>query len=168
MSKSNSFKKSRKLALGIAVAMGCSMVSVAFADQTITEPIIGPDNLPFSENVNVEVSNNLIAGGPWLPNIGAAVSASEEGTELSIDMGNNALSIIGNNDGHSTGIAAINKGKVEITSTGDLSVYAESTNGNKGQTAALFVNGGGQILIHNDDNVLSLNGTTGNSTTMVL
>ena len=164
MSKSNSFKKSRKLALGIAVAMGCSMASVAFADQTITEPIIGPDNLPFSENVNVEVSNNLIAGGPWLPNIGAAVSASEEGTELSIDMGNNALSIIGNNDGHSTGIAAINKGKVEITSTGDLSVYAESTNGNKGQTAALFVNGGGQILIHNDDNVLSLNGTTGNST----
>ena len=164
MSKSNSFKKSRKLALGIAVAMGCSMVSVAFADQTITEPIIGPDKLSFSENVNVEVSNNLIAGGPWLPNIGAAVSASEEGTELSIDMGNNALSIIGNNDGHSTGIAAINKGKVEITSTGDLSVYAESTNGNKGQTAALFVNGGGQILIHNDDNVLSLNGTTGNST----
>lgn len=164
MSKSNSFKKSRKLALGIAVAMGCSMASVAFADQTITEPIIGPGNLPFSENVNVEVSNNLIAGGPWLPNIGAAVSASEEGTELSIDMGNNALSIIGNNDGHSTGIAAINKGKVEITSTGDLSVYAESTNGNKGQTAALFVNGGGQILIHNDDNVLSLNGTTGNST----
>ena len=53
MSKSNSFKKSRKLALGIAVAMGCSMASVAFADQTITEPIIGPDNLPFSENVNV-------------------------------------------------------------------------------------------------------------------
>ena len=164
MSKSNSLKKSRKLALGIAMALGCSMASVAFADQTITEPIIGPDNLPFSENVNVEVSNNLIAGGPWLPNIGAAVSASEEGTELSIDMGNNALSIIGNNDGHSTGIAAINKGKVEITSTGDLSVYAESTNGNKGQTAALFVNGGGQILIHNDDNVLSLNGTTGNST----
>ena len=164
MSKSNSLKKSRKLALGIAMALGCSMASVAFADQTITEPIIGPANLSFSENVNVEVSNNLIAGGPWLPNIGAAVSASEEGTELSIDMGNNALSIIGNNDGHSTGIAAINKGKVEITSTGDLSVYAESTNGNKGQTAALFVNGGGQILIHNDDNVLSLNGTTGNST----
>ena len=164
MSKSNSFKKSRKLALGIAVAMGCSMASVAFADQTITEPIIGPDNLSVSENVKVEVSNNLIAGGPWLPNIGAAVSASEEGTELSIDMGNNALSVIGKNAGHSTGIAAINKGKVEITSTGDLSVYAESTNENKGQTAALFVNGGGQILIHNDDNVLSLNGTTGNST----
>lgn len=49
MSKSNSFKKSRKLALGIAVAMGCSMVSVAFADQTITEPIIGPDKLSFQK-----------------------------------------------------------------------------------------------------------------------
>lgn len=35
MSKSNSFKKSRKLALGIAVAMGCSMASVAFADGAI-------------------------------------------------------------------------------------------------------------------------------------
>ena len=33
MSKSNSFKKSRKLALGIAVAMGCSFATVAFADQ---------------------------------------------------------------------------------------------------------------------------------------
>ena len=33
MSKSNSFKKSRKLALGIAVAMGCSFAAVAFADQ---------------------------------------------------------------------------------------------------------------------------------------
>lgn len=63
MSKSNSFKRSRKLALGIAMALGCSMASVAFADQTITEPIIGPANLSFSENVNVEVSNNLIAGG---------------------------------------------------------------------------------------------------------
>ena len=159
-----SWKSSRKLAVGIAMALGCSMASVAFADQAITDPIIGPDNLSFAENVNVKVSNNLIAGGPWLPNIGAAVSASEEGTELSIDMGDNVLSIIGNNDGHSTGIAAINKGKVEITSTGDLSVYAESTNGNKGQTAALFVNGGGQIFIHNGDNVLTLGGKTGNST----
>ena len=159
-----SWKSSRKLAVGIAMALGCSMASVVFADQTITEPIIGPDNLSFSENVTFEVSNNLIAGGPWLPNIGAAVSASEEGTELSIDMGDNALSIIGNNDGHSTGIAAINKGKVEITSTGDLSVYAESTNENKGQTAALFVNGGGQIFIHNGDNVLTLGGKTDNST----
>lgn len=33
MSKSNSFKRSRKLALGIAVAMGCSFATVAFADQ---------------------------------------------------------------------------------------------------------------------------------------
>ena len=64
-----SWKSSRKLAVGIAMALGCSMASVAFADQTITEPIIGPDNLSFSENVTFEVSNNLIAGGPWLPNI---------------------------------------------------------------------------------------------------
>ena len=159
-----SWKSSRRLAVGIAMALGCSMASVAFADQAITDPIIGPDNLSFAENVNVKVSNNLIAGGPWLPDIGAAVSASEEGTVLNIDMDGNALSVIGNNDGHSTGIAAINKGKVEITSTGDLSVYAESTNGNKGQTAALFVNGGGQIFIHNGDNVLTLGGKTGNST----
>ena len=36
MSKSNSFKRSRKLALGIAVAMGCSFATVAFADGAIT------------------------------------------------------------------------------------------------------------------------------------
>lgn len=164
MSKSNSFKKSRKLALGIAVAMGCSMVSVAFADQTITEPIIGPGNLPFSENVNVEVSNNLIAGGPWLPDIGAAVSASEEGTVLNIDMDGNALSVIGKNAGHSTGIAAINSGKVIINSSGAMNVYAESTGQSNGQTAALFVNGGGQIFIHNDNNTITLGGKTGKST----
>lgn len=35
MSKSNSFKRSRKLALGIAVAMGCSFAAVAFADGAI-------------------------------------------------------------------------------------------------------------------------------------
>ena len=93
-----SWKSSRRLAVGIAMALGCSMASVAFADQTITEPIIGPDNLSFSENVTFEVSNNLIAGGPWLPDIGAAVSASEEGTVLNIDMDGNALSVIGKND----------------------------------------------------------------------
>ena len=38
MSKSNSFKKSRKLALGIAVAMGCSFAAVAFADGAIVAP----------------------------------------------------------------------------------------------------------------------------------
>ncbi len=164
MSKSNSLKKSRKLALGIAMALGCSMASVAFADGAIVAESGVITEKSYSSAVDIISENNMIAGGPWLPDIGAAVSASEEGTELNIDMGDNALTVIGNNDGHSTGIAAINKGKVEITSTGDLSVYAESTNGNKGQTAALFVNGGGQIFIHNGDNVLTLGGKTGNST----
>lgn len=49
MSKSNSFKKSRKLALGIAVAMGCSFATVAFADGA--NPLNDTDGLVFNTSI---------------------------------------------------------------------------------------------------------------------
>lgn len=55
MSKSNSFKRSRKLALGIAVAMGCNFATVAFADGAIVAPLAG-------ESENGLVFNNSITG----------------------------------------------------------------------------------------------------------
>lgn len=168
MSKSNSFKKSRKLALGIAVAMGCSFAAVAFADGAIVAPTGVTTN---STATSVSATNNMIAGGQWLPNIGAAVSASGNNTVLNMNLGGNALTVNGYGSSHSTGIAAIDKGVVNINNPGAMSVAAESTGG--GQTAALFVNSGGKIFVHNantsgsktlEEQKLTLTGSTTNST----
>ena len=60
MSKSNSFKRSRKLALGIAVAMGCSFAAVAFADGAI----VAPSGMTTDSTVtSVTATDNMIAGG---------------------------------------------------------------------------------------------------------
>lgn len=168
MSKSNSFKKSRKLALGIAVAMGCSFATVAFADGAIVAPTGVTTN---STATSVSATNNMIAGGQWLPNIGAAVSASGNNTVLNMNLGEKSLTVNGYGSSHSTGIAAIDKGVVNINNPGAMSVAAESTGG--GQTAALFVNSGGKIFVHNantsgsttlEKQKLTLTGTTTNST----
>lgn len=168
MSKSNSFKKSRKLALGIAVAMGCSFAAVAFADGAI----VAPSGITTDSTVtSVTATDNMIAGGQWLPNIGAAVSASGNNTVLNMNLGENPLTVNGYGSSHSTGIAAIDKGVVNINNPGAMSVAAESTGG--GQTAALFVNSGGKIFVHNantsgsktlEEQKLNLTGTTTNST----
>lgn len=168
MSKSNSFKRSRKLALGIAVAMGCSFAAVAFADGAIVAPTGVTTN---STATSVSATNNMIAGGQWLPNIGAAVSASGNNTVLNMNLGGNPLTVNGYGSSHSTGIAAIDKGVVNINNPGAMSVAAESTGG--GQTAALFVNSGGKIFVHNantsgsttlEKQKLTLTGSTTNST----
>lgn len=168
MSKSNSFKKSRKLALGIAVAMGCSFAAVAFADGAIVAPTGVTTN---STATSVSATNNMIAGGQWLPNIGAAVSASGNNTVLNMNLGGNTLTVNGYGSSHSTGIAAIDKGVVNINNPGAMSVAAESTGG--GQTAALFVNSGGKIFVKNastsggktlEEQKLNLTGSTTNST----
>lgn len=168
MSKSNSFKKSRKLALGIAVAMGCSFAAVAFADGAI----VAPSGITTDSTVtSVTATDNMIAGGQWLPNIGAAVSASGNNTVLNMNLGGNTLTVNGYGSSHSTGIAAIDKGVVNINNPGAMSVAAESTGG--GQTAALFVNSGGKIFVHNantsgsktlEEQKLNLTGSTTNST----
>lgn len=92
MSKSNSFKKSRKLALGIAVAMGCSFAAVAFADGAI----VAPSGMTTDSTVtSVTATDNMIAGGQWLPNIGAAVSASGNNTVLNMNLGEKSLTVNG-------------------------------------------------------------------------
>lgn len=73
-----------------------------------------------------------------------------------MDMNGNKLTVDTTTDTHTTGIAAIGKGVVNINNAGAMSVSATSTKG--GQTGALFVNAGGTIQIHNTgaDNVLTL------------
>lgn len=107
-------------------------------------------------STTITPEKHLIAGGAWLPQIGAAISGSDEKHNVTMDMNGNKLTVDTTTDTHTTGIAAIGKGVVNIKNAGAMSVSATSTKG--GQTGALFVNAGGTIQIHNAgaDNVLTL------------
>ena len=105
-----------------------------------------------------------IAGGPFMfGNITASIAAAADHS-ADIQMNGHSLEIKGS---AVSGIAAIGTGKTEIH---DLGASTIDMNGR----AALFVNGGGQILIHNggtnaEDNVLTLRagGSNPNSVAVV-
>lgn len=101
-------------------------------------------------STTITPEKHLIAG------ISAAISGSDEKHNVTMDMNGNKLTVDTTTDTHTTGIAAIGKGVVNIKNAGAMSVSATSTKG--GQTGALFVNAGGTIQIHNDgaDHVLTL------------
>ena len=107
-------------------------------------------------STTITPEKHLIAGGAYLPPISAAISGSNENHNVTMDMNGNKLTVDTTTDTHTTGIAAIGKGVVNIKNAGAMSVSATSTKG--GQTGALFVNAGGTILIHNAgaDHVLTL------------
>ena len=109
-----------------------------------------------ADSTTITPEKHLIAGGAWLPQIGAAISGSDENHNVTIEMNGNKLTVDTTTDTHTTGIAAIGKGVVNINNAGAMSVSAASTK--TGQTGALFVNAGGTINIHNAgaDNVLTL------------
>lgn len=107
-------------------------------------------------STTITPEKHLIAGGAWLPQISAAISGSDENHNVTIDMNGNKLTVDTTTDTHTTGIAAVGKGAVNINNAGAMSVSATSTT--NGQTGSLFVNAGGTINIHNAgaDNVLTL------------
>ena len=109
-----------------------------------------------ADSTTITPEKHLIAGGAWLPQISAGISGSDENHNVTMNMNGNKLTVDTTTDTHTTGIAAIGKGVVNINNAGAMSVTATSTKG--GQTGALFVNGGGTIQIHNAgaDNVLTL------------
>ena len=109
-----------------------------------------------ADSTNITPEKHLIAGGAWLPQISAAISGSDENHNVTIDMNGNKLTVDTTTDTHTTGIAAVGKGIVNINNAGAMSISATSTT--NGQTGALFVNAGGTINIHNAgaDNVLTL------------
>lgn len=109
-----------------------------------------------ADSTTITPEKHLIAGGAYLPPISAAISGSDETHNVTIEMNGNKLTVDTTTDTHTTGIAAIGKGVVNINNAGAMSVSATSTKG--GQTGALFVNAGGTINIHNAgaDNVLTL------------
>lgn len=109
-----------------------------------------------ADSTTITPEKHLIAGGAYVPQISAAISGSDEKHNVTMDMNGNKLTVDTTTDTHTTGIAAIGKGVVNINNAGAMSVSATSTKG--GQTGALFVNAGGTINIHNAgaDNVLTL------------
>lgn len=109
-----------------------------------------------ADSTTITPEKHLIAGGGWLPPISAAISGSDENHNVTMDLNGNKLTVDTTTDTHTTGIAAIGKGVVNIKNAGAMSVSATSTKG--GETGALFVNAGGTINVHNAgaDNVLTL------------
>ena len=109
-----------------------------------------------ADSTTIIPEKHLIAGGAWLPQISAAISGSDENHNVTIEMNGNKLTVDTATDTHTTGIAAVGKGVVNINNAGAMSVSVTSTK--NGQTGALFVNAGGTINIHNAgaDNILTL------------
>lgn len=109
-----------------------------------------------ADSTTITPEKHLIAGGAYVPQISAAISGSDETHNVTMDMNGNKLTVDTTTDTHTTGIAAIGKGVVNIDHAGAMSVSATSTK--NGQTGALFVNAGGTINIHNAgaDHVLTL------------
>lgn len=137
-----------------AAITGDALVDTAYADKGVLK-----DDGTYvftADSTTITPEKHLIAGGAWLPQIGAAISGSDEKHNVTMDMNGNKLTVDTTTDTHTTGIAAIGKGVVNINNAGAMSVSATSTKG--GQTGALFVNAGGTINIHNAgaDHVLTL------------
>lgn len=137
-----------------AAITGDALVDTAYADKGVLK-----DDGTYvftADSTTITPEKHLIAGGAWLPQIGAAISGSDEKHNVTMDMNGNKLTVDTTTDTHTTGIAAIGKGVVNINNAGAMSVSAASTKG--GQTGALFVNAGGTINIHNAgaDHVLTL------------
>ena len=115
-------------------------------------------------STTITAGKTLIGAGPFIPvPISAAVSgggnSQGKSHEADLDLHGNSMTINTTTDTHTTGITAIGAGIVDIANAGKISVNAESTGG--GQTAAIFVNGGGTVKIHNGgsdaaDKVLTL------------
>ena len=151
--------KTSKPGSQIAKEFTAAITGDAAADTVYIEKGVLKDNGTYvftADSTTITPEKHLIAGGAWLPQISAAISGSDENHNVTIDMNGNKLTVDTTTDTHTTGIATVGKGAVNINNAGAMSVSATSTT--NGQTGALFVNAGGTINIHNAgaDNVLTL------------
>ena len=151
--------KTSKPGSQIAKEFTTAITGDAAADKVYIEKGVLKDDGTYvftADSTTITPEKHLIAGGAWLPQISAAISGSDENHNVTIDMNGNKLTVDTTTDTHTTGIAAVGKGAVNINNAGAMSINATSTT--NGQTGALFVNAGGTINIHNAgaDNVLTL------------
>ena len=151
--------KTSKPGSQIAKEFTTAITGDAAADKVYIEKGVLKDDGTYvftAGSTTITPEKHLIAGGAWLPQISAAISGSDENHNVTIDMNGNKLTVDTTTDTHTTGIAAVGKGAVNINNAGAMAINATSTT--NGQTGALFVNAGGTINIHNAgaDNVLTL------------
>lgn len=151
--------KTSKPGSQIAKAFTTAITGDATADTVYIEKGVLKDDGTYvftADSTTITPEKHLIAGGAWLPQISAAISGSDDDHNVTIDMNGNKLTVDTTTDTHTTGIAAVGKGTVNINNAGAMAISAASTT--NGQTGALFVNAGGTINIHNAgaDNVLTL------------
>ena len=151
--------KTSKPGSQIAKEFTAAITGDAAADKVYIEKGVLKDDGTYvftAGSTTITPEKHLIAGGAWLPQISAAISGSDENHNVTIDMNGNKLTVDTTTDTHTTGIAAVGKGAVNINNAGAMAISATSTT--NGQTGALFVNAGGTINIHNAgaDNVLTL------------
>ena len=151
--------KTSKPGSQIAKEFTTAITGDAAADKVYIEKGVLKDDGTYvftAGSTTITPEKHLIAGGAWLPQISAAISGSDENHNVTIDMNGNKLTVDTTTDTHTTGIAAVGKGAVNINNAGAMAISATSTT--NGQTGALFVNAGGTINIHNAgaDNVLTL------------
>ena len=124
----------------------------------------------FTKDSTITSGKDLIPAGAWMGSISAAISTTSPTTPLRINLSGKNLTVKTKTDVSTTGISAIGNGsQLHIKNAGAVSVEAESTN--HGQTAAIFVNGGGAVHIENggsqlDKKVLKLR-AVGNTKTNV-
>ena len=118
--------------------------------------------------INVDPEGNKLVAGPWLYTFSSGIFSGYNQQNVNVDLNGHSMDLNIATDQSTTGIAAVGAtGKVEIFNAGAMSVKAVSNEG--AQTAALFVNGGGQLYIHNggenlEKKVLTVRGSTTNST----
>ena len=151
--------KTSKPGSQIAKEFTTAITGDAAADKVYIEKGVLKDDGTYvftAGSTTITPEKHLIAGGAWLPQISAAISGSDENHNVTIDMNGNKLTVDTTTDTHTTGIAAVGKGAVNINNAGAMAISATSTT--NGQTGALFANAGGTINIHNAgaDNVLTL------------
>lgn len=108
----------------------------------------------FSKDTTITVkTDQAFEGGPWYGNTVASVDASSVNKNVTIDMQGHSLNVTTQKDGSKSVLGmtatgtATSQGKIEINNAGSISVTAKHDGTSYG--TALFVNGGGEIIVHN-------------------
>ena len=162
MKKSKFIKRSRRFALGVALALGCNVLSMGLMSNVeaaeFDVPIAGIDSTTnatytdagilvdgqyvFNDAETTLNKGGTVSVGGWVASsVNAVISNNNANADLVIDLQGNDLNI----NSSQTGITAGNDAKIDIYNPGKITIDTNST----GMAAAFFVKTGGQIHVHN-------------------
>ena len=107
----------------------------------------------FDKDISFNIDNESLYGGPYHKNISAAIIATGDlydtfkKYKTVVDLDGHNLTITNNskNVGSGASLSAIDRGILEITNPGDITIYEDGM----GPCAGIFANGGGEVYIDN-------------------